>query len=145
MNLHFTVFGRPIGQARPRFFTRKTKGGKIFSGAYNPQDTEAARFALDVRAQLPVGWQPIKGPVRMDLIFGMPIPSSSKKKHNAMACGLIAPAKKPDISNMIKFVEDSLNGLVFEDDSQICHIEAYKHYSEIPSTKIEITELSQEN
>ena len=78
--LSITVHGKPIAQARPRFVRR----GKFVS-TYNPQETEAGRFALSVMAQLPEGFKPLAGPLKLICEFSMPIPSSrSKREKQAM-------------------------------------------------------------
>ena len=137
--LKITVWGKPIAQARPKFFTRKTKTGKVFSGAYSPQETDAGRFANAVANQLPSGFIPFTGPLELSARFVMPIPASvSKKKRAAMAAGETLPAKKPDNSNCVKWVEDCLNGVVWVDDSLICRILSEKVYGEHPRTEIEV-------
>ena len=67
----------------------------------------------------------------------MPIPKSlSKKKQHEL---LNQPHhKKPDLSNLIKFVEDALIGILFVDDRQITTIHATKIYHKIPKTLIKI-------
>ena len=63
----------------------------------------------------------------------MPIPASiSEKKWKA---GIIH-TKKPDLDNLIKFVKDCANGILWHDDSQVVTIEAAKLYSEEPETRI---------
>jgi Holliday junction resolvase RusA-like endonuclease len=116
--IRFEIYGKPIAQARPKFFTRKSKGGKVYAGAYSPQATEAGRFGMDIRSQLPAGWEPIEGPVAISVFFGMPVPASaSRKKRQAMLGGAIRPDKKPDLDNLIKFVKDCLTKIVWRDDS----------------------------
>src|SRR5574343_295839 len=142
--LKFVVFGKPIGQARPRFFTRKGKNGKTFAGAYNPQESEAAKFGLSVRMQIPNGFQPFDGPIAISAKFVLPIPASaSKKNHAAMMDGAMLPAKKPDLDNFIKFVCDSLSGIVWKDDVQICKFyePLEKVYGDQPRTEIEVFKL----
>ena len=46
-----------------------------------------------------------------------------------METGEILPCKKPDVSNIAKAVEDALNGLVYEDDAQICSLTVSKCYA----------------
>ena len=135
--LTLTVTGKPIAQARPRFVRR----GKFVS-TYNPQETEAGKFALSVMAQLPEGFKPFNGPLAMSCLFCLPIPKSSEKKRRAMLAGEILHTKRPDCSNYLKFIEDCMNGVVWLDDSQIVQISAEKCYAEIPRTVIVIKELS---
>lgn len=142
--LKIVVYGKPIGQARPRFFTRKSKSGKSFAGAYNPQESEAVKFGMSVRAQLPPGFVPIEGPIAISARFVVPIPASkSKKIRGAMADGSILPSKKPDLDNYIKFLKDSLSKLVWSDDCQVCRFyePCEKVYGDQPRTEIEVFKL----
>jgi Holliday junction resolvase RusA-like endonuclease len=130
------VPGTPIAKKRPRFFRRGN-----FVGTYNPQETEEGRFLLLVKEQF--NRAPFDGPLRLSCGFYMPIPkSTSKKKRYAMLNEEIRPDKKPDMSNLLKFVEDCLNEIAWKDDSQIVsygHME--KFYSEEPRTYIQIEEI----
>ena len=135
----FTVYGKPIAQARPKFRSMKSRAGRAFGMAYNPQETEAGKFAVLVANQLPEGFVPFSGPLEVSALFVMPMPGGSKKKRDAMISGSILPAKKPDASNMWKFFEDCMNGIVWNDDSQICRIKnVEKVYGEHPRTEIEV-------
>lgn len=139
-DLKLTIWGKPIAQARPKFFTRKSKSGKVFAGAFNPQETEAGRFANAVANQLPAGFVPFDGPLEISARFVMPIPASaSKKAREGMITGETAHTKKPDASNMLKFIEDCLNGVVWVDDSLICRfVDVEKVYGAHPRTEIEV-------
>ncbi len=132
----FLIPGKPIAKARPRFFRR----GK-FVGTYNPQQTEEGRFLFHVQQQW-IKRLPMEGPLRVEMEFVMPIPKgTSKKKNDAMARGDVNHLKKPDVSNLIKFCEDCLNGFVWKDDSQIVSITAIKRYGGDPHTRILIEEF----
>ena len=82
---------------------------------------------------------PAEVPVRLGLRIYRSIPKSwSKKKRERADAGAIRPVTKPDISNILKGVEDALNGLWYHDDSQIVEYgEMGKWYSARP--RIEIT------
>ena len=132
--LMLTISGKPIAQARPRFVRR----GKFVS-TYNPQETEAGKFLILAKSQLPAGWVPVEGPVMLDCTFDMPIPQSkSKRVREAMIAGEISHTSKPDGSNLIKFLEDALNGVIWVDDAQIISQTWHKRYSENPKTTIRI-------
>ena len=127
--IEIIIEGKPIAKKRPRFFRR----GKHV-GTYNDQKTEEGRFILLAKEQFKRN--PISGPIDLWLKFYMPIPkSTSKKNRELMNLGLIRHTKKPDLDNLVKFI-DCLNGLVWEDDSQICRLEASKLYDDNPRTKI---------
>lgn len=70
----------------------------------------------------------------MHVIFFMPIPTSRSKKKQLEL--LNKPHLfKPDLSNLIKFVEDCCNNIVFKDDCIITSINAQKVYSDTPRTE----------
>lgn len=129
------VRGNPIAKKRPRFARR----GK-FVVTYNDQETEEGRFLFEVQKQ----WSrpPIEGPIKVRCSFEMPIPkSTSKKKTIAMLKEEIRHTKKPDIDNLLKFVLDCLNQVVFKDDSQIVYLGGGKFYSQEPKTLVMIEEV----
>jgi len=126
------VKGIPIAKKRPRF----ARIGK-FVRTYDPQETEESRFLFEIQKQ----WNkpPISTPIKVRCSFEMPIPkSTSSKKTLLMLKEEIKHTKKPDISNLIKFVEDCLNKVVWNDDSQIVYLAGGKFYSDEPKTIIMI-------
>lgn len=137
--IEITVPGVPIAKKRPRFVRR----GK-FVGTYNCQDTEEGKFKWDLlRAILPCrdGEEPLflsGEAVSLTVTFYMPIPSSISQKKRA---DLYWHVKKPDSDNLLKFLKDCGNGVLWVDDSQVCHVEARKIYSDNPRTEIEMEVL----
>ena len=72
----------------------------------------------------------------------MPIPeSTSKIRRSAMLNRQLHHIKKPDTTNLQKFAEDVLSGIVFEDDRQVVWITSKKIYSEKPRTVITVTKI----
>ena len=121
--IRITVPGKPIAKKRPRFARR----GK-FVMTYNDQETEEGRFLWDVKRQFT--GETVKEAIGVYLKFFMPIPKSASKKQIVMMIGGdVAHTKKPDIDNLIKFTLDCLNGVVFEDDSQIVDLHLTKRVS----------------
>jgi Holliday junction resolvase RusA-like endonuclease len=71
--------------------------------------------------------------------FFMPIPASASKKQRALMEGCAVPhTKKPDLDNLIKFVKDCANGILWDDDSQVTAITAAKAYYPHPATEIQV-------
>ena len=62
-----------------------------------------------------------------------------------MKNGKIRPTTRPDVSNVIKSVEDGLNGIAYHDDSQISELMVFRYYGEEPGVCVEIRELDFEN
>ena len=126
--LTITIPGAPIAKKRPRFARR----GK-FVTTYNDQQTEEGKFICIMQAQLknhqPI---PVGVPIHLEVFFGMPYPASmSQKKRNGAE-----HTKKPDIDNLLKFLKDCGNGILWHDDSQVVSVEAQKAYSDIPGTNL---------
>jgi len=135
MEIKLVIPGVPIPKARPRFARR----GK-FVQTYNCQEKEE-RYFRDI-CRLQTAHEPISKDISIHLNcrFYMPIPESwTKKKHAELKSVGISHIKKPDVDNMIKFVKDCLNGLVWHDDSQVTSLSAEKEYSYNPRTEIIIS------
>ena len=70
-------------------------------------------------------------PVKAAIVAVFPVPDSYSKKRKAdCLSGREAPTKKPDTDNIAKLVLDSLNGLAYDDDSQIVQLTVTKVYGE---------------
>jgi len=125
--------GNPIAKKRPRFVRR----GK-FVGTYNCQDTEEGKFKWELLAQkkdMPI----IESAIHLTCRFFMPIPASISKKKRALYVGCAVPhIKKPDLDNLIKFVKDCANGVLWRDDSQVNSLTASKAYHPQPGTEIRL-------
>lgn len=109
------LLGEPVAwaRARPRF---KTPG--VFITPAKQRNNAAALLLAASDAM--EGRDPFDCAVRVDLtvVFAIPSGWSKKKQHQALV-GEIRPAKKPDLSNVAKQVEDAFNNLVYRDDAQI--------------------------
>lgn len=136
MIMTFTIPGKPIAKKRPKFARR----GKYVT-TYNDQQTEEGRFIVLLQRQLPSGWVPTDQAIRLSCLFIMPRP-----KYHYRTNGLLKPwaedikhTSKPDTDNLLKFVKDCCNGMVWKDDSQVWLLEKVgKQYGDFPTTWIEI-------
>lgn len=135
----FTIPGAPVAKGRPKFSVR---GG--FAKAYTPAKTRNAEkhIAECFKQAYPDFKMPVKGPIKLYVTFFMPIPTSlSKKKQKELAAVCAWHTKKPDLDNLVKLVNDALNGIAWEDDSCIVSTRASKCYYSTPSTFVEINYL----
>lgn len=126
--IDLTIPGVPVAKGRPR----ATRTGRM----YTPQKTRDAeadfRFAVRERRQ-----SMLPGPLRVTLVFTMPIAKSwPKKEREGALVGTYRPTGKPDLDNLIKLATDALNGVLWVDDSQIVEMTASKRYGAEPSTRI---------
>jgi Holliday junction resolvase RusA-like endonuclease len=99
---------------------------------------------------------PFTGPVDLKLCAYFAVPESwSRVKRAAALAGTIRPTPKPDLSNVIKGIEDAIVtkrarpgkpnfaplDAVIRDDSQIVKITAWKFYSADPRVVAVIEEI----
>ncbi len=124
------IDGNPIPYSRPRV-TRH--------GTYNPRYNEKKTITTQLLSHR---FEKLTEPLKATLVFSLPIPkSTSKKNREAMLAHKIVPTKKPDIDNLVKFILDCANGVLFEDDKQIVELVASKRYSDAPSTILHIENI----
>lgn len=120
----FTVPGKPVAKERPRF-----GNGKV----YTPARTAAYENAVGYSAQAAMaGRERFKGPVYVFLMFKMKRPEKPKFKY---------PASVPDKDNLEKSISDAMNGIVYDDDAQICGGTQYKIYSDEPGVEVAVWEM----
>lgn len=135
--IEFTVEGVPVPKGRARVTSR---GG--FARAYTPAKTVEYENLVKAAGVVAMnGQEPLGTPLRVNLTAYMPIPKSLSKKARAdILDGITKHTKKPDCSNLLKSVEDALNGICYIDDSQIIRICINKVYSHIPRMDVHIVE-----
>lgn len=80
------------------------------------------------------------GPLQVDFTFyfGFPENMSESKKEKLMGRPHVF---KPDISNLIKLIEDVGSKILYHDDCSIAYITAKKCYDRVPRTEFIITEM----
>lgn len=143
LKLMFEIPGSPIGQGRPKFSTINGH-----AKAYDPEKSrnyKAYVRLLATQAMKEQGFEMIEGPCSLDILAFFEVPKSkSKKFREAALSGLEYPTKKPDIDNIIKAIQDALNGLAYKDDALIVKLGVVKLYSEIPRVEVSLIEWDKE-
>jgi Holliday junction resolvase RusA-like endonuclease len=133
----FKVDADPVGKQRARYAKRGN-----FVQTYTPDKTRNYESLIKEAAIEAMGSsEPLETPVTLYLYIRAPIPKSlPKKRIEACLNGLEKPIKKPDASNVLKSVEDAMNGVVYKDDSQIVNIHVSKVYSSVSGVDVCIKE-----
>ncbi|MBY0122185.1 RusA family crossover junction endodeoxyribonuclease [Bacillus sp. S/N-304-OC-R1] len=135
--IHFTVYGEPVAQGRPR---ASTINGRV--RMYDPAKSKDFKKYVKLVASQHRPVQLITGPVVMKVkIFKPSLKSFSKKKTAAAERGELRPLTKPDVDNYVKGIKDALKSVVWKDDSQVVDLHISKWYSETPRIEVTITEL----
>ena len=134
------VLGEPVAQGRPRF---SRQGG--FAKAYDPAKSRDYKQYVRLVAAQDAPAVPVTGAVILSLKIYRAVPKSMPKyKREAALAGVLRPTTKPDVSNVLKGVEDALKGVWYADDSQIVGYGALgKWYAERPRIEIVMQDLEE--
>ena len=112
MHIDFTIPGKPQPKQRPRV----TKRGIT----YTPKETKDYEIFVQRCYQDQIGRKVVEGPLKIILVFWLPKPKKPKYP---------MPAVKPDLDNLMKSITDALNGVAYDDDSQIVEARILKLYT----------------
>ncbi len=126
--ISFTLPIEPIAKGRPVFGSRN---------AYTPARTRKFESSVRLLSAKHKPFTPYIGPLKLTLRFVFKPPQKWARDHHTV---------KPDCSNLAKGVEDALNGLFWEDDSQITHLVVNKVYDfaeRKPRIEIQIEEIKE--
>lgn len=121
MELSFDVYGiaAPQGSKKSIGNGRFVEASKKLP-AWRKKVTEAA-----ITAMADTNWVTLSGPAELSVVFFLPRPQSVAPGKR------ILPTVPPDIDKLIRAVADSCtNALVWEDDSLVCKVTAYKVYDD---------------
>ena len=140
MEIKFTVPGPPKGKQRPRIC--KVNGRSM---AYTPKQTiEYERLVRASYTAVSKAKFESKLPLEISILAFFPIPKYvSRKTKELMLNGGLSHTKKPDADNCIKIILDALNGIAYQDDSQVCKIHFTKKYAEKSETKVLIKNVEE--
>jgi crossover junction endodeoxyribonuclease RusA len=135
MEISFDVLGRPAPQG-----SKKSIGNNRFVEAskFLPAWRNAVRLAAEDAVTVN-GWARVSGPVELEILFYLDRPSTISTVKRPY------PTVPPDIDKLIRGVGDSLTGVIYDDDSQIIRVLAWKTYADSrePGAFIRVNELSQ--
>jgi len=140
--LRFTVYGDPR-----RFALKRARARRQGATArvYDPPENLSAKDEVKAAAmrQTPRPIPPHEGALMLHVVAHVPVPKSfSKRKRSAVIEGTIYPTTRPDLSNIVKLIEDALNGIYYRDDSQFCHVTVEKRYAvETPALNVTIRQM----
>lgn len=132
MIVTFEVPGTPVAKGRPRF----TSTGR----SYTPEKTVAYENLVKL-SYAQAGLPKLNGAIHATIVACFPIPkSTSKKQADLMRNGQVWHTKRPDGDNIAKAILDALNGIAFDDDSQVSTIVVIKRYADDPKCIVKMFE-----
>lgn len=145
--LSFEIPGIPVGQHRPRFARRgpfvsvySAKSDAIYRKQIQVAYLKAKTNMIGAEGKSIDFQKPAA--LRVELQFFIPVPDSwsTRKKERALNKEIL-PITKPDIDNLEKAIFDGLNGLAWQDDSQVVSVGKIKLYSSLPRVLVLIKEF----
>lgn len=123
---HVIVPGCPVAWARAR-----RNGRRYFTAPAQAEHMEVVREAWAASDDVQ-----LEGAIGIEFVFHLPRPKSHYGTgRNAGVLKAGAPhhhTGTPDTSNLVKLVEDALNGLAWRDDAQVVRLVATKVYADGP-------------
>lgn len=129
--ISFEVPGVPAPQGSHRSFMPKGARFPVVTDDNPNTKPWRASVALAALAVRPAAL--LAGPLTLLVRFYLPRPKSLAKRH-------VEPVKKPDLSKLVRAIEDALSGVIWHDDAQVVQITASKHYG-TPGATIVVTEV----
>jgi Holliday junction resolvase RusA-like endonuclease len=129
MPVTFTAWGVPQPKGSTRAFIR---GGRAIVTSDNPSLAKwesAVRFAA-AKVVEQAGHRLFEGPVLLRVTFHVPRPKSVSPRVRPF------PTTRPDLSKIIRAIEDPLTGVLWRDDAQVIAVEAAKFYTNGPAKAV---------
>jgi Holliday junction resolvase RusA-like endonuclease len=108
----FLVEGEPV----PKQSYRAVKGGGYTSPRVRDWQSTVAWRAREAMN----GREPLTGPVSMRVVF------------------VLGNKRRVDLDNLNKGVSDALNGIVFQDDTQVVSLHLVKHVKQNPGVLVQV-------
>lgn len=134
---------RVTGTAAPQGSKRHVGGGRMIemSKALGPWRERVHAKAVEAMAGTP----PITLPVRLSVRFTFMRPRShyrtGKNQHLVKPSAPPVMMSAPDLSKLVRAIEDALTGVVYRDDAQIVQLYAEKLYGDIPACDISVENM----
>ena len=132
MEYIYTIPGTPVAQGRHRHFLRNN-----FVQTYDPmkKEKDLARKSLIAQKRTEIG---LGCDIAVSLRFGYGFSETLSNVARNAKKWYPQKTTKPDIDNLIKFILDVGNGILWPDDNMISRISASKFFTEKPFTEITI-------
>lgn len=139
--LYIEIPGEPVAQGRPRATTINGRV-RLYDPAKSKNYKEQVRLVAQSARQM-AGIKLFTGPIRVRMVIHRKIPTRFRKWEKEQASvGKIRPTTKPDSDNYSKSLLDAMNGVIYEDDSQVVELSVSKFYSENPRVEIRVEEIA---
>lgn len=132
MTIGFRVYGVPAPQGSHKAFM--PRGARFPVVTHDNARTKPWRAVVALTAAQHRPDELLDGPIELIVCFFLPRPKSLPKK-------VQAHTRKPDLSKLVRALEDALTGVIWRDDSQVVSTTAQKAYGE-PGCTVVVRSIS---
>ncbi len=132
----FEINDKAIGKQRPRY---SSKTGRMYTPTATRSFEEKVKWAFTSKYN--IATELSTKPFKAKIIAVFEPPKSISKKKREELLFKIDYTKKPDADNIAKVILDSLNGLVYKDDSQVSALLVLKDYGIENKIIVELEEI----
>jgi Holliday junction resolvase RusA-like endonuclease len=137
MEIEFIIHAPPTGKARPRVTSH---------GTYTPKATRDFETLVRLEYKSQGGKSFEDRPVAVYIIAYYAVPKgTARHKASLMLADRLRPTKKPDADNIAKAICDALNGIAYNDDSQITALYVRKAYGSEARATVTITDVEEQH
>ncbi len=149
IDIYLNIPGKPLAKKTHRDRVKVNvrwdqKKYAVQRWSYFPQSTEAKKVREVMRTQY--NSDLLDCGLFVSFIFHLKIPKSWSKPQKTQArAGTLLPLGKPDASNLAKFYEDCMNGIIYSDDARIIWTSPIKKYDDEEFTEIYIQRFCYED
>lgn len=138
--LNLEILGTPEPKQSFRFSAGRRKDGTVYVNKFQSakvKDNEQ-RMAWIIKSQLPPDFKIHEGMIQVRILFAFPIIKTMKAYDlKKLEEGItVYKTTKPDLDNLEKPLFDSMQGIIYKNDSQIASKYSEKIYSHLPRIEV---------
>lgn len=137
--VRFTVYG--VAQPAGSKTAGRTKDGRMFvrdsAKGSRPWKTQVAQTAGEAMN----GTGLLGGALGLSVHFYVPRPKAHLGARGLRPSAPEYPTTRPDVTKLLRAVEDALTGIVWRDDAQVAEQHALKRYGEPARAEVEVWTL----
>lgn len=138
--LSFAVLGTPAPQGSFRAaYSAKSKRAFVIQSCKRTMPWRQEVAAKAEVAMLASRFDLFTGPLKLTAYFFMPRPKGHYGKNGLRPSAPPFPDKKPDLSKLVRAIEDAMTGIVYVDDAQIVLYDVSKRYAHETKAGVVIT------
>lgn len=130
----FTVYGIPQTKGSTRMWKAPNMKFPVITNM-NKKNKPWSQTVSAMAQEHRLEGCPYEGPIKLSLIFRMPIPKSLPKRTPSFM------VKAPDLDKMVRSIKDSLSGVLYRDDRQVVCVEAHKIYGTEPGVIVRVERI----